>query len=85
MKITLKHPDANAGTPVILDDLDEPYNPQSVGLKEARKRLGMTAKTLGDLVGRSEHSIRAYEQGRLPIPIGTLIVLMQQFRKVGEQ
>lgn len=53
-------------------------------LKESRKRLGLTQKTLAGIVGLSKQMIADYETHRAKVPAG-LILQVQQLEKMRGQ
>lgn len=76
MKITTDHAASSYGQPVILDDdgnlLD--YGP---GVREVRRRLGLSRPALGERLGASGRTVEGWEQGKDAVPARRLWMLKE--------
>ncbi len=65
MKVTTNHPSSSYGQPVILDDSGRVID-YAPGIKVIRKKLGLTARELGEKLGVAERTVNGWEGGRMP-------------------
>lgn len=76
MTITTDHAASSYGVPVILGD-DGGLMDYGPGVREVRRRLGLSRSALGERLGASARTVEGWEQGKDAVPAKRLWMLKE--------